>query len=171
VKTVGIPAERLSTVGYSVQPEYAYDRDGRPPRVTGYVARNTVRADVWNIAQVAPVIDAALAAGANSIGGLDFYSSKADEVRREALTNAVRKARTDAEVMARAAGGSLGPLIELTGGGFFSPPPPRPMAEMRSMAPSQAADTPIEPGEETVRTSVTARWQFVGPATRNVPPG
>jgi uncharacterized protein YggE len=169
IKALGIAPERLSTVGYSVQPEYAYDREGRqPPRVSGYVARNTVRAEVWNITQVAPVIDAALGAGANSIGGLDFYSSKADEVRRQALTNAVARARVDAEAMAAAAGGRLGPLIELTSGGFHSPPPPRPMMEMRAMAANQAADTPIEPGEEIVRTTVTARWQFLE-RNQNVP--
>lgn len=162
LKALGIPAERISTIGYSVQPEYNYDQQGRtPPRVSGYVARNTVRADVWRIDQVAPVIDAALAAGANSIGGLDFYSSREDAVRREALANAVRQARADAETMAVAAGGRLGPLIELSAGGFFRPPPPRPMMEMRASAAMQAADTPIEPGEQTIRTNVTARWQFV----------
>jgi uncharacterized protein YggE len=160
LRTLGIPAERLLTIGYNVHPEYGRDREGtNQPRVIGYVARNTVRADVWQLDRVGPAIDAALAAGANSIGALDFYSSREDEVRRQALTAAVAAARADAEAMATAAGGRLGPLIELTSGGYFPPPSPVMVRGMAEMA--QAADTPIAPGEQTFRTHVSARWQFV----------
>ena len=163
LRALGIPAERLTTIGYSVQPEYSHrDRQGNAveqPRVTGYVARNTVLADVHNMAQVGPVIDAALAAGANRLGGLDMYSSREDAVRREALTNAGRAARTDAEAMAAAAGGRLGPLLELTSGGFFRPP--QPLGGVVRAMEMQQADTPISVGEQTLRANVMARWQFV----------
>ena len=166
LRSLGIPAERITTVGYSVQPEYnrSRDPDVNEPRVIGYVARNTVRADVHTMAQVGPVIDAALAAGANSLGALDMYSSREDAVRRTALTNAVAVARADAEAMASAAGGRLGPLLELTSGGFFRPP--QPYEAMARGAAMQQADTPISPGEQTVRASVMARWQFIPSGTR-----
>ncbi len=169
LRALGIPTERLTTVGYSVQPEYRNrDREGNvqeQPRVIGYVARNTVRADVHNMAQVGPAIDASLAAGANRLGGLNMYSSREDSVRREALTNAVRAARADAEMMATAAGGRLGPLLELTSGGFFRPQPAyAPM--QRGMAEMQQADTPVSAGEQTVRANVMARWQFIPSAAR-----
>ena len=161
LRSLGIPAERITTVGYNVQPEYnrSRDPDVTEPRVIGYVARNTVRADIWRMDQVGPVIDAALAAGANSIGALDMYSSREDAVRREALANAVNAARADAEAMASAAGGRLGPLLELTSGGFFRPPSP--MMRGGVAMEMQAADTPIAAGEQTIRASVTARWQFI----------
>ena len=165
LRALGIPAERLTTVGYSVHPEYSNrGRDGTPqeqPRVIGYVARNTVLADVHNMAQVGPVIDASLAAGANRLGGLDMYSSREDVVRREALANAVRAARNDAEAMATAAGGRLGPLLELTSGGFFRPPPPYAPEMARGGIEMQQADTPIAVGEQTMRANVMARWQFI----------
>ena len=59
------------------------------------------------------VIDAALAKGANEISSLQFFSSKADSARSVALAAAVADAKAQAEVMARAAGGSLGQLLEL----------------------------------------------------------
>ena len=162
LRALGIPAERITTVGYNVQPEYnrSRDPDVNEPRVIGYVARNTVRADVWRMDQVGPVIDAALAAGANSVGGLDMYSSREDAIRRQALANAVNAARADAEAMASAAGGRLGPLLELTSGGFYRPQPTPMMRGGAEMA-MQAADTPIAAGEQTVRANVMARWQFV----------
>jgi uncharacterized protein YggE len=161
IRALGIAAERITTVGYSVQPEYSRvpEPNVEQPRVIGYVARNTVRADVWRMDQVGPVIDGALAAGANRLGGLDMYSSREDAVRRQALANAVNAARADAEAMAAAAGGRLGPLLELTSGGFYRPQPAM-MARGAEMA-MQAADTPIAAGEQTVRANVMARWQFV----------
>ena len=162
IRALGIPAERITTVGYSVQPEYSRSRDpnDEQPRVIGYVARNTVRADVWRMDQVGPVIDGSLAAGANRLGGLDMYSSREDTVRRQALANAVNAARADAEAMATAAGGRLGPLLELTSGGFYRPQPAM-MARAGAEMAMQAADTPIAAGEQTVRANVMARWQFV----------
>ena len=164
LRALGIPAERLLTTGYNVQPEYQYDpQGGGRPRISGYVARNNVRADVWQIDRVGPTIDAALGAGANSIGSLDFYSSREDEVRRQALTAAVRQARLDAEAMATAAGGRLGALIEIQSGGYHRPQPmPFARGGVAMEMAAQAADTPISPGEQTFRTSVTARWQFIG---------
>jgi uncharacterized protein YggE len=161
LRALGIPAERITTVGYNVQPEYSRNRENEAtqPRVIGYVAFNTVRADVWRMDQVGPVIDAALAAGSNRVGALDMYSSREDSVRRQALANAVNAARADAEAMATAAGGRLGPLLELTSGGFYRPQPASAM--MRGGMEVQAADTPIAAGEQTVRANVMARWQFV----------
>ena len=115
--------------------------------------------DVRRIDQVGPVIDAALAAGANQINSLSFGISGADSARRVALANAVTKARTDAEIMARAAGGTLGELIELQAMEAYIPSP-RPVA-MESMKMANADAVPIEAGQETIRAQVMARWQFV----------
>jgi uncharacterized protein YggE len=161
IVALGIEDQRISTWGYNLQPEYDYNQrgDGRP-RVIGYVARNTVRTDVHQVAQVGSVIDAALGAGANTIGGLDFYSSTMAEARKTALADAVQKARADAEVMANAAGGSLGELIELSSTYFGGPTPPPYMARMEASI-AQADATPISPGERTINVTVNARWRFV----------
>jgi len=107
------------------------------------------------------VIDAALAAGANQINSLNFTVSSPDSARRVALASAVAKARADAEAMARAAGGSLGPLIEMSAGEFYAPPIPRPVMAMARGAVAQDASVPVEPGEELIRATVTTRWQFL----------
>src|SRR5260221_5975444 len=121
---IGLPKEALSTEGYSVYPEMRYDRDGGAPRVTGYVATNTVRVEARRLDQVGTIIDASLAAGANVINGLSFYMASLDEARRQAISAAVSNARADAEAMATAAGGTLGQLLEVSTGGPLLPPPP-----------------------------------------------
>lgn len=160
IKARGIPAEQIGTSNFNVIPETRYDREGQAaPRTTSYLVMNTINVELKRIDQVGQVIDASLAAGANQINSLAFGISVADSARRAALTIAVGKAKADAEVMARAAGGSLGPLIELLAGDVYIPPPRPVMAMAKDM--SQEAGVPIEAGQEVVRVTVNARWQFL----------
>ncbi len=128
------------------------------PRVTGYVVTNSVRAEVRRLDDVGGVIDAALSKGANEVASLQFYSSKADSTRRTALAAAVADARAQAEVLARAAGGSLGSLLELSSAQEPIRPIPQPL--MRMTAAMAQVRTPIEPGEQTITATVTVRWAF-----------
>lgn len=156
----GVRKEQISTAGFTVAPNEVYDKGER--KVVGYVARNAVTVDVHQIDQVGPLIDAALGAGSNTIGGLHFYSTRYEEVRRQALREAVERARADAEVMAKAVGGTLGGPLEMITNDIGLP---RPMMEMSMMANGRAkdaAETPIEVGEQKVSVNVTTRWLFVG---------
>lgn len=160
IKARGVPAEQIATSNFNVIPETRYDREGQAaPRTTSYLVINTVNVELRRIDQVGPVIDAALVAGANQINSLTFGIINADSARRVALAQAVSKSRADAEAMARAAGGSLGPLLELNSVDQYIPGPPRPF-DMRVAATAEMK-TPVEAGEETIRAMVTARWQFV----------
>lgn len=161
LKALGVPADRITTVGYNVWPETQPTSATDPrPRVTAYNVTNTVRAEVRRIDDVGKLIDAALAKGANEISSLQFESSKADSVRRAALAMAVADAKADADALARAAGGSLGELLEIS----TTSTPVRPImydARMQ-MSAKAAVPTPIEPGEQTITASVTVRWRFIG---------
>ena len=159
---LGLPKEQLSTEGYSVYPEMAYDKNGGTPRVAGYVVTNTVKAETKRPAEVGTMVDAALGAGANMINSLSFYASSIEEPRRQAIALAVANARADADAMARAAGGSLGDLIELTTQGATVPP--RPMYELSAMRKSSAAmaePTPVNPEQQTINVFVASRWRFI----------
>lgn len=157
LRALGLGSDQLMTANYNVMPEMQREPTDREPRVIGYVVSNTVRAEVRKLTDVSRVIDAGLAKGANEISSLQFYASNSDEARRAALSQAVAKAKADADAMAKAAGGSLGALLELSNGDAS----PRPMFEvgMRATAMS-VAPTPIEPGQQTVRATVTGRWLF-----------
>ena len=162
IKAKGVPAEQISTSGYNVIPETRYDREGQAaPRTTSYLVSNMVTVELRRVDLVGPVIDAALGSGANQINSLSFGVANADSARRAAIAIAVSKARADAEVMARAAGGSLGQLLELTSGEVYMPPP-RPVMMMRAdVAMTAAPPTAIEAGQESIRATVSARWQYL----------
>jgi uncharacterized protein len=158
LRALGLGSGEIGTINYNVTPEMQYNPGGGAPKVTGYIVTNTVRAELRRIDDVGRVIDAALAKGANEISSLQFSSSKADSVRRSALAAAVASARGDAEALAMAGGGTLGPLLELS----TTSMPIRPVMEMAMAKSGVAAPrTPIDPGEQVLNASVTARWVFV----------
>ena len=157
LRKLGLGNDQLSTINYNVYPEQRYEQ-GKEPVIVGYNVTNTILVDVRKLDQVGPVIDAALAHGANMITSLQFYASNTEAARRIAIASAIDKARLDAEAAARAAHGSLGTLLEVTIGSY-SPPPPRPVRMMRATA--AQADTPINPGEETLSVEVSTRWRFI----------
>ena len=163
IKARGVPAEQIGTSNFNVVPETRYDREGQAaPKTISYLVINTITVELRRIDQVGSVIDAALASGANQINSLAFGISAADSARRQALAIAVGKTKADADMMARAAGGTLGPLIELTANDFYSPPTPRQIMGMAKEM-TQDAAVPIEAGQEVVRVTVGARWQFIPP--------
>ncbi|HVF39920.1 MAG TPA: SIMPL domain-containing protein, partial [Gemmatimonadaceae bacterium] len=106
---------------------------------------------------------AALAKGANMVTSLQFYASNTDVARREAIALAIQKARLEAEAAARAAGGTVGGLLEINIGAYF-PPPPRPMEMRGRVAAANQEATPINPGEQTLAVDVSTRWTFNGPS-------
>lgn len=158
IKAQGIGADQISTVNYNLNAEQVYNPQAgdKAPRVTGYVATNTVRVEVKKVDQVGALIDVAIAKGANDISSLDFHSSAPDSLRRVALADAYRQAAADATVLAQAAGGQLGELIELSTGESSNEAQPRVMSFAKA-----AASTPISVGEQGSSAVVMARWRFI----------
>ena len=162
LRALGLSDADISTSDYTVIPEQRFEQN-KEPVVVGYTVTNTLSVEVTSLRTVGPVIDAALANGANMITSLQFSASNTDVARRTAIAMAIEHARADADAAAKAAGGSLGGLLEINIGAYYSPPP-RPF-EMRARTTAMASDqTPISPGEETVSVDITTRWGYLGPA-------
>lgn len=158
LRALGLGNDQLSTINYNVYPEQRYEQN-KEPVIVGYNVTNTILVDVRKLNQVGPVIDAALSHGANMITSLQFYASNTEAARRTAIASAIEKARADAEAAARAARGSLGTLLEINIAAYS--PPPRPMMMARVANAMAQADTPINPGEETLSVEVNTRWRFI----------
>jgi uncharacterized protein YggE len=170
LRSVGLSEKEIATSGYRIDQNFVYPRDGQPPVPSGFSANTTIRAEVRRLDNLGKVVDAATAAGATGVSAIQFLAVNTEDARRSAMAEAVRQARTDAEVIARAAGGSLGRLIALNSAGV-SQPTPREVyggnvlaSEAASMAPAPPP-TRIMPGELNVTAQVFGRWEFVpGPS-------
>lgn len=161
IKALGIPASAITTSSFSVSPIQRWDDKLRKTLIDGYRVSNLVVVNVSKIEQTGAVIDGALANGANRVAGLNFESSDPSKAREEAITKAVGQARREAEVAAKAAGGSIDGLLEITVNSY-EPPRPVPMFAMAKMASADAVSTPVSEGTLTVQVNVSTRWRFVG---------
>jgi uncharacterized protein YggE len=144
----------LETFGYSLQPQYATD-NARVRTIVGYVAYNNVRARIDDVDDVGRLIDVAVGAGANRVASISFSASNTEPARARALADAVRNARSQAEVIASSLGYELGAPLEVRGGA--ERPVPIMFDAMRTVQ-AQAAQTPIEAGSQTVDANVTIRF-------------
>jgi uncharacterized protein YggE len=158
LRKLGLSNEQLSTTDYNVTPTYRYEQN-KEPAITGYEVTNTIVADIRDITMVGKVLDAALANGANVISSLNFYASNTAAARAKAITDAITKSRAEADVAARAAGGTIGSLLELSVSGEPSNEP-RPVM-MYSRGAAAKEDTSINPGQQSIIVNVSTRWSFV----------
>lgn len=159
VQGLEVPDLTVETSYLDVSPIYAERRGSEPPAIVGYSASNHVsvrieRAPAEDLAEHgARVIDAAMRAGANTLGGISFFLADPAAAEDEALAAAVRDAAHEAEVIAGAAGVSLGAIhsVEESPGLRMVP---------RALRPEALAATPIEVGDVVVQDTVTARFLF-----------
>ncbi|CAN5749152.1 SIMPL domain-containing protein [soil metagenome] len=120
--------------------------------VDGYSASNSVSATA-DVNDAAALIDAAAEAGANQISGPGLSSSNAAALHRQALGKAVAEARARAEVLAKAAGRSLGGITSIS----EPTATPYPYAERAAL---DSASTPIVPGEQETSASITVTFSL-----------
>jgi uncharacterized protein YggE len=151
---------RIETSGYSLAPRYRQTGVRQEaPEIVGYRASNQLVVVVDQVDRMGGVLDAALDAGANRVAGLSFFASDTDAARLEALQQATVRAREEAEAVAEA----LGMVLLAPENIQTSASRPLYQPEMRAMA-MQAADTPVEPGSQTVQATVTITWRL-GPGS------
>ena len=138
----------LATQWVSVYP-YT-DQNGQ---VDGYSASNSVSA-VGDVGDAPALIDAAAEAGANQISGPALSSSNAEALYRQALGKAVDEARLRAEVLAKAAGRSLGSISAIVESGADQPVP------LYDRAQALDSGTPIVPGQQETSATVSVTFSL-----------
>lgn len=153
LKSAAGAGAEIKTSGYSLQPIRVY-KEGQPPTITGYEARNSVTVTLSDLTRVGAVIDATALAGANDVAGISFTLRKDRPARDQALADATREALAKAQVIATALGGRVVRVVEVQEEGIDRP---RPMYEVQSLRVMKADSTPIEVGT----LDITARVQLV----------
>ena len=147
-----IPKDAIRTTGYDLQQEYDYVNGKQVSR--GYIARNSIEVRVDEIERAGDVLDAAVAAGATSVGGIQFDLKDRDKVEREALRLAVADARARADAAASGAARTVDRVLRIEES-RATVSPPMPQFRMVAAAAEAAPQTPIAAGQIEVRAEVT----------------
>ncbi|MGH2453290.1 MAG: SIMPL domain-containing protein [bacterium] len=150
---LGIRRENIRTSAVQVFPVFSAPREGSP-QVTGYRAISLLTLTTTNLSLLGRAIDAAVAAGANTIHGISFGLRSATKARTDALAMAVREAREKADAIAQAAGVRIRGIDRIVEGGVDVI-----VREARAIQ-AAPAPTPVEPGLVTVTAQVTIVFNF-----------
>ena len=152
LRKLGIAEGDLGAPDVDIRPEYDY-RKGQ--RLIGYRVTRQMTAKVRDLDRLSTVLDSVVAAGANEMQGAQMSASDPSAAEHQALTAATHAARAKAEILAEAAGVTLGGLARLEEEADFGGPP---MPKLRVMAMAESADVPTEvaAGDLTVMRRIRA---------------
>jgi uncharacterized protein YggE len=144
----------MQTTGLSLNPNWVMSASGTAQDIQGYIASSLLTVRIADLDMAGPVLDAAIADGANTLNGLSFGLADPRPLEDEARKAAVADALARAQVLAMAAGETLGPIVSIFEGGGGQQPMP--------MLFKSAGDSgvPLAAGEVGVSAEVTIVWQL-----------
>lgn len=113
IREAGVGEKDVSTSQFDVYSAFDYklDEQGNEVSIPCYQVSNMLSVTIRDLSILGAVLDAAMAAGANTTYGIQFSSSLENEAYQKALTRAVEDAAVKAQVLATAAGKQLGDLV------------------------------------------------------------
>ena len=156
-KSVNGP-EDLRTLRLNVNPEYDWVEGARKFR--GYTASQSIEITVRDLSKVEGLTESLFATGMTGLGGLELRHSKADSLRREALTLATRDARENAAKICAAVGRSCGDLLSARMGGSSGPMLPMVMEQRAAFKSDAGNGVPLQAGVLTFSALVDADFRL-----------
>lgn len=161
LKAAAGTAAEVKTSGYSLQPMRVY-KEGQPPEISGYEARNSVTVTTSELNKVGTIIDAAAQAGSNEVSGIGFTLRQDQPAKDRALGEATREAMSKARVIAQALSGRVVRIVEVQEEGFQQRPP-QPLQAEAFMVKRDSVATPIEVGS----LDISSRVQLIAEVETN----
>lgn len=157
----GIASKDIQTSNIGLYPRFDQNRNDGLPRITGYVATNTLDITIRDATGLGRVLDLITREGANRIQGIRFDTSLRDALMDDARVTAVLIAQDRAALYAEAAGVELGEVLSISEPGA-PVMGPSPMAMERA----QSA-VPISQGELDIAATVHMIFAISGGDARN----
>jgi uncharacterized protein YggE len=144
----------------NVQPEYNWG-NGQPNERTliGYYVARQVEVELHDLEKLGQLLERSTDLGVNQMGDPRLDSSKRQDLVREALGKAVTDARQNAEVIAKAAGATLGRARTISANAEYAPPP-MPMVRAMALDAKQAGGAPYQSGEMTFNATVNVQYDL-----------
>lgn len=145
----------------NVQPEYNWEPGARERQLLGYYVSRQVEIELRDLEKLGQLLERAADLGVNQMGDPRLDSSRRQDLAREALAKAVADARSNAEVVAKAAGATLGQPRMIQANTGFDPGPPVPMQRMAMDAASEKAAGTYQQGEMKFSATVNVQYDLV----------
>lgn len=148
IEAQGVAAKDIQTAQISLTP----NTNETGTTILDFSAANSVTVNTEKIAKAGSIIDAAVGAGANLVGGPSLTPSDQSLLTRRALKAAIADARARAQAIAAAANVKLGPVQTVTEDTSSPILTPSPLEKASAVA------TPVEPGSIQTEEDVTVTF-------------
>lgn len=166
VKAKGVDKNDISTEQYSVQPRYqsvscnySYGEVCPPAEIVGYTIQQSALVKVRDFNLISDLLTGTVKSGANSVSALSFTIDDPTKLENEARAEAIRKAQQKANGIAKAAGFSIGRLLNINEN-FYLPYARPMMAEAKSFDSSAGAAPTIEPGSQEISVTINMQYEI-----------
>ncbi|SFD58403.1 SIMPL domain-containing protein [Pseudoalteromonas denitrificans] len=107
-----VDESNVSASSISTEPRYSY-RNNENPKITGYVARRTLKVTLNDLKKLNKFIDFALSVKINSVRNIELKSSKEKALKDEAIALAVKNAKEKGRSLAHAFDADLGRIYSI----------------------------------------------------------
>jgi len=158
LKKAGIQSQDIQTMSYTVEPQYDYNTS--PPIGVGYQVTNTFQVTVRDLTKVGLILDTASKTGSTQAGDVRFDLADHTKYQGEALVAAVAEAKFRADLMAGAAGVSLGRLVALSDMDVPVVTPIFMQKRMGVMAAAAQPTTPVQDQQVDITADVVAVYSI-----------
>jgi uncharacterized protein len=162
LRQIGLDQKEYRTGHFSIQPQWAPQPRQPPPdwqaEITGFTVSNSLTVTTARLKIAGPLIEAAVKAGANTVGDLIFNLADPQTARDEAVRQATTIARAEARTLAAAAGIALAEVLAITLDQAAVQPLHLQTARFEMAA---GGEPPLAPGEVTVRAGVAMRYRII----------
>lgn len=147
----------VQTVAYNMWVEEVYDKEGNPTGERVYHLVHRVQVTVRDLEKVGTVLEKALEAGANTVGGIQFGIEDPTALQKEAREKAIANAKAKAQQLAEGLGVTLGEPQSVSEFGYVTPVVVKGM-EMAGVGGGGAGPVPVSPGQLSVTVEVSVSW-------------
>ncbi len=157
LKDKGIRENEIGTYQYAVNPNYNYSQTGDMLKINGFTVTNILKIQSMNLNDTSMWIDTAIAAGANTVNGVDYGISeqKLNSTKNQLIKDAIANAKQKASIASSAVGlNILGIRSIAIDTGESTPPQPFSTEFSAKSALSNTPSTPVIPGESDVSVLV-----------------
>ncbi len=160
IKAAGVDPKDIQTTNFSIYPNTQYDPQTNQRTGTTYVVDNTVNVTVRKLDQLGDMLDAAVNSGANNVNSIQFDVFDKSSYLKQARTQAVKDAQTQAQQLASDSGVTLGDIQTLS---FINniPMPVMDTFGKGGAAPMAASvAVPIQSGQMTLTVTVDITYEI-----------
>ncbi|MBM3257802.1 MAG: DUF541 domain-containing protein [Candidatus Nealsonbacteria bacterium] len=107
VKSQGVEEKDLKTTDFNISPRYEWhDTDTYSGKrvLVGYEIRQTLEVKIRDLGKIGTIVEGSTSAGANEVSDLQFTVDNQEDLKKQARDEAIAKAKTKAEELAKQLG-------------------------------------------------------------------